>query len=117
MSVISTCKFGKSDDVACRFTTYDFRKMSRRSYCPPEQVISQVTATTSTGFTPSRPVTPAPNDHEGTLGGDNVVILRSSTDANEITEIQGRTVDDYEGISRLPVRLHKVLVDEEEFIP
>ncbi|TDL20297.1 kinase-like protein [Rickenella mellea] len=100
-----------------QFTTYDFRNMRRRSYCPPEQVISQLTATTSTGFSPSRPVTPAPNDHEGALGGDNVVIRGPSSDANEITEIQGQTVDDYERGSRLPIRLHQVLVDKEELIP
>ncbi|TDL23578.1 kinase-like protein [Rickenella mellea] len=84
-----------------QFTTYDFRKMNRRSYYPHnQQIISQVTATTSTGYAPSRPVTPAPNDHESTLG-----------------DIQGQTVDDYEGISRNPVRLHKAMVDEKEFIP
>ncbi|KZT27724.1 kinase-like protein [Neolentinus lepideus HHB14362 ss-1] len=44
-----------------QFTTYDFKKMQRRSYYPHNQQIqSTVTATSSTGMTgvPSRPVTP-----------------------------------------------------------
>lgn len=42
-----------------QFTTYDFKRMHRRSYYPHnQQIISQVTATSSTGFCASRPVTP-----------------------------------------------------------
>lgn len=42
-----------------RFTSYDFKKMIRRSYYPQnQQIISTVTATSSTGAA-SRPVTPA----------------------------------------------------------
>ncbi|KIJ55102.1 hypothetical protein M422DRAFT_57733 [Sphaerobolus stellatus SS14] len=42
-----------------QFTTYDFRKMMRRSYYPTnQQLVSTVTATSSSGLSPSRPVTP-----------------------------------------------------------
>lgn len=42
-----------------RFTSYDFKKMHRRSYYPHNQQIqSQMTATSSTGFISSRPETP-----------------------------------------------------------
>ena len=41
-----------------RFTTYDFKKMARRSYFPQNQRIGEITtASSSTGVT-SRPVTP-----------------------------------------------------------
>ena len=41
-----------------RFTSYDFKKMARRSYYPQnQQIVSTVTATSSTGVV-SRPVTP-----------------------------------------------------------
>jgi len=43
-----------------QFTTYDFQKMQRRSYYPNnQQIISTVTATSSSGLSPSRPGTPA----------------------------------------------------------
>jgi len=49
----------------CRFTVYDFRQMKRRSYYPHTQIVSTVTATSSTGAGLSRPTAPlAP------LGGD-----------------------------------------------
>jgi len=42
-----------------QFTTYDFRNMHRRSYYPHnQQIISQMTVTSSTGFAASRPETP-----------------------------------------------------------
>lgn len=42
-----------------QFTTYDFRKMQRRSYYPQnQQLVSTVTATSSSGMSPSRPTTP-----------------------------------------------------------
>jgi len=47
-----------------QFTSYDFKKMQRRSYYPSNQVISTATATSSSGPASSRPVTPM------TLGGD-----------------------------------------------
>ena len=43
-----------------QFTSYDFKKMQRRSYYPHnQQIMTTVTATSSTGVVPSRPVTPA----------------------------------------------------------
>lgn len=46
---------------AHRFTSYDFKKMQRRSYYPQNnpQIVSTVTATSSSGVVSSRPVTPA----------------------------------------------------------
>jgi len=42
-----------------QFATYDFRKMQRQSYYPQnQQLISTVTATSSSGMSPSRPTTP-----------------------------------------------------------
>ncbi|KAI0731226.1 kinase-like protein [Earliella scabrosa] len=49
-----------------QFTPYDFKKMQRRSYYPQTQIISTVTATSSTGPASSRPVTPM------TIGNDGV---------------------------------------------
>ncbi|KAF8507304.1 AGC/YANK protein kinase [Hysterangium stoloniferum] len=53
-----------------QFTSYDFRKMQRRSYYPHnQQVVSTVTATTGTSvIDPSRPTTPAAFE-----GGPNVL--------------------------------------------
>lgn len=48
-----------------RFTPYDFKKMHRRSYYPQTQIISTVTATSSTGPSSSRPVTPATIANDG----------------------------------------------------
>lgn len=43
-----------------QFTSYDFKKMQRRSYYPQnQQIMTTVTATSSMGVVPSRPVTPA----------------------------------------------------------
>ncbi|TBU30711.1 kinase-like protein [Dichomitus squalens] len=47
-----------------QFTPYDFKKMQRRSYYPQTQIISTVTATSSTGPT-SRPVTPMTIGNDG----------------------------------------------------
>lgn len=49
----------------CRFTSYDFKKMQRRSYYPQTQIISTVTATSSTGPSSSRPVTPMTIGNDG----------------------------------------------------
>lgn len=50
-----------------RFTNYDFRKMHRRSYYPQnQQIVSQVTATSSIGMVPSRSVTPLQMDMHNT---------------------------------------------------
>ena len=48
-----------------RFTPYDFKKMHRRSYYPQTQIISTVTATSSTGPASSRPVTPMTIANDG----------------------------------------------------
>ncbi|KAG9312876.1 kinase-like domain-containing protein [Chiua virens] len=47
-----------------QFTSYDFKKMQRRSYYPHnQQIVSSITATTSTGgMVASRPVTPMTTD-------------------------------------------------------
>ena len=46
-------------DDSYRFTIYDFRAMHRRSYYPQnQQIVSTVTATSSSGMVASRPVTP-----------------------------------------------------------
>ena len=43
-----------------QFTTYDYKKMQRRSYYPHnQQIMTTITAAPSTGMVPSRPVTPA----------------------------------------------------------
>ena len=43
-----------------QFAAYDFKKMQRRSYYPQnQQIMTTITATSSTGMVPSRPVTPA----------------------------------------------------------
>ncbi|KAG8833916.1 hypothetical protein FRC17_009875 [Serendipita sp. 399] len=45
-----------------QFTSYDFRRMARRSYYPTnQQIMTTMTATSSMGLTPSRPETPADN--------------------------------------------------------
>ncbi|KAI0741444.1 kinase-like protein [Daedaleopsis nitida] len=49
-----------------QFAPYDFKKMQRRSYYPQNQIISTVTATSSTGPASSRPVTPM------TMGNDGI---------------------------------------------
>lgn len=41
-----------------RFTVYDFKQMKRRSYYPSTQIVSTMTATSSTGAGLSRPTTP-----------------------------------------------------------
>nr|AGC26954.1 serine/threonine protein kinase [Polyporus umbellatus] len=41
-----------------QFSPYDFKRMQRRSYYPQTQIVSTVTATSSTGPSSSRPVTP-----------------------------------------------------------
>ncbi|EGN91988.1 hypothetical protein SERLA73DRAFT_191774 [Serpula lacrymans var. lacrymans S7.3] len=46
-----------------QFTSYDFKKMQRRSYYPHnQQIVSSVTASSTGGLVSSRPVTPA-TDH------------------------------------------------------
>ena len=67
-----SCFFSKASFVPdadphyhLRFQPYDFKKMQRRSYYPQTQIISTVTATSSTGPASSRPVTPVTIGNEG----------------------------------------------------
>jgi serine/threonine kinase 32 len=52
-----------------QFTSYDFKKMMRRSYYPQnqQQIMTTMTATSSMGLVPSRPETPA--DSVSVIGG------------------------------------------------
>lgn len=52
-----------------QFTSYDFKKMMRRSYYPQnqQQIMTTMTATSSMGLAPSRPETPA--DSVSVIGG------------------------------------------------
>ncbi|EIW58698.1 kinase-like protein [Trametes versicolor FP-101664 SS1] len=54
-----------------QFTPYDFKKMHRRSYYPQTQIVSTVTATSSTGPSSSRPVTPMTIGNDGPHEGYN----------------------------------------------
>ena len=52
------CGDSYGSNLLIRFTSYDFKKMQRRSYYPQnQQIVSTVTATSSSGAV-SRPVTP-----------------------------------------------------------
>jgi serine/threonine kinase 32 len=55
--------------IIFRFTSYDFKKMHRRSYYPHnQQIVSTFTATTSTGgLVASRPVTPMASDQHAVV--------------------------------------------------
>ena len=67
-----------------QFTSYDFKKMLRRSYYPHnQQIMTTITATSSTGMVPSRPVTPA--------------------DRTGIDSIPARMTDEYAHTSPLPM--------------
>ena len=60
-----------------RFTIYDFRAMRRRSYYPQnQQIVSTVTATSSSGMVASRPVTPGEpmNGRGDSIGLDNHMV-------------------------------------------
>ena len=51
-----------------RFTAYDSKKMHRRSYYPHnQQIVSQMTASSSIAFSSSRPVTPNDREHSESL--------------------------------------------------
>ncbi|KDQ61652.1 hypothetical protein JAAARDRAFT_54998 [Jaapia argillacea MUCL 33604] len=73
-----------------QFTTYDFKKMQRRSYYPNNQhIISTVTATSSTGMggVASRPVTPGDPHCESTAGMNGTIdhsIPRTTGEYNEM---------------------------------
>lgn len=63
--------FADVDRSIIRFTPYDFKKMHRRSYYPQTQIVSTVTATSSTGPSSSRPVTPMTIGNDGPHEGYN----------------------------------------------
>lgn len=75
-----------------QFTTYDFKKMHRRSYYPHNQVASQMT--TSTGFVSSRPDTPSLTEREYAEMGQPH-IRGMSLDSHDACETRG-------GVRRLP---------------
>ncbi|KAG5338423.1 hypothetical protein C0989_007307 [Termitomyces sp. Mn162] len=57
-----------------QFTTYDYKKMQRRSYYPHNQHLISIATGTSSGMASSRPATPA-ND----LRGENGIVIASSS--------------------------------------
>lgn len=60
-----------------RFTIYDFRAMRRRSYYPHnQQIVTTVTATSSSGMVASRPVTPGDmiNGRSDDIGLDSQLV-------------------------------------------
>jgi len=67
-----------------QFATYDFKNMQRRSYYPHnQQIMTTITATSSTGMVPSRPVTPV--------------------DRMGVDSMPARMTDEYSHLSPLPV--------------
>ncbi|EPQ56369.1 kinase-like protein [Gloeophyllum trabeum ATCC 11539] len=84
-----------------QFTTYDFKKMQRRSYYPHnQQIVSTVTATSSTGMTgvPSRPVTPGDFQSEQGLTANGAAIGVART-TDEFNESDGHGIS----MNRLPI--------------
>ncbi|KAL5531338.1 hypothetical protein ACEPAG_4215 [Sanghuangporus baumii] len=78
-----------------QFTTYDFKKMHRRSYYPQnQQIASQMTS--STGFLSSRPDTPSLTEREfAELGHPSVTVRGMSLDSHDPLETRA-------GVHRLP---------------
>ena len=68
--------------------------MNRRSYYPHnQQIVSQMTTTSSTGFISSRPETPNVTDSE--LANTHVDVRRNSFDSREInSRIDGLRIGD-----------------------
>ena len=66
-----------------RFTSYDFKKMQRRSYYPHNQQLVSTATATSSGMASSRPTTPA-ND----LRVDGGITINSNS-----LDINGSEVD------------------------
>ena len=70
----ANCAQNYTHRVKYRFTIYDFRAMRRRSYYPHnQQIVTTVTATSSSGMVASRPVTPGDmvNGRGDDIGLDN----------------------------------------------
>ena len=81
-----------------RFTTYDFRKMNRRSYYPAnQQIATQMTATSSTGIVNSRPETPIMPLGNGS-GGLLVPSVRVASEEHDRSANGIQLTDAYGGI-------------------
>jgi len=85
-----------------QFTTYDFKKTHRRSYYPHnQQIVTQMTATSSTGFVSSRPETPnvtSGDFAEGAAPTNPINVRDLSLDGNDSLHGRGgirRTTDEY----------------------
>ncbi|THH07318.1 hypothetical protein EW145_g3459 [Phellinidium pouzarii] len=103
-----------------QFTTYDYKKMHRRSYYPHnQQIVSQMTATSSTGFVSSRPETPNPTDAE--LGNHQVNIRGMSLDSHDPLEMRAgvrRLTDEYVGgYSTDAVPMNSTVNEKEHLFP
>jgi hypothetical protein len=85
--------------IQYRFTIYDFRAMRRRSYYPHnQQIVTTVTATSSSGMVASRPVTPGDmiNGRSDDIGLDSQFMQGLSD------ELEGRSS---EGLHHPPVHI------------
>ncbi len=68
----ANCVLELHSSLQYRFTIYDFRAMRRRSYYPHnQQIVTTVTATSSSGLVASRPVTPQVNGRSDDMGLDS----------------------------------------------
>jgi len=89
-----------------QFTTYDFKKMHRRSYYPHnQQIISQMTATSSTGVISSRPETPnlLERDYtESINGAHHVGVLGLNGDVHDSSDFRGASHRSMEDCGKLP---------------
>ncbi|KAI0924058.1 hypothetical protein AcV5_009419 [Taiwanofungus camphoratus] len=85
-----------------QFTSYDFKKMQRRSYYPQNsQIISTVTATSSTGPTSSRPVTPM------TLGTDGI------QDGYVLNQKPARSIEEDMRMPESPVQMSHIVNEKD----
>lgn len=84
-----------------QFQSYDFKKMQRRSYYPQnQQLVSTVTATSSTGPTSSRPVTPVTIGNDVSMDGYAIAmkprVSADDVDMDAIAEDDG--IVEHEGV-------------------
>lgn len=97
-----------------RFTTYDFKKMHRRSYYPQNQLASQMT--TSTGCVSSRPETPSLTEREyAELGHPSVNIRGLSLDSDDRLETRGvvRGLTDEHGSNYVTAAIPMATMDKD----
>ena len=100
-----------------RFTTYDFKKMHRRSYYPHnQQIISQMTATSSTGVHSSRPQTPdvAAVDSAGIVGAGVSGVREVSMDSVNARSVRRIHADEHGAISPADAVQMNSFVNEKE---